>query len=388
MIAALATTAGCSVLFGFDELLPGPPAPVVEAGTPDADAAVDGGPDAACLQGFDDCDDEPGCETLITGNDPTNCGACGRSCGGAACTSGACSPEVIATEDALTIAADTSGVYWSTISVDAGADAEPEGAIVRVAPDGGSRSVVAVATSPTNTGAIALDATHVYWGTTTDKVRRAPKGGGLVESFDLPSVAGQLTRLTVSSDTVFVSIRAGTTSGRIDAIPLSGAPSSTIAENQEQPYGIAVDTQHVYWVSMGAGGAGSGRITQALLDGGSLVSIPSNGVQPQYLATDGKELYWTHVTVGDGLWAGTLPLTSGSRVVKLFGGPAGRGVAADADHVYWSTETGIDRVRKDGTKHTQLVKLSSGSTREIAIDEAFVYFVIQTPPIRIARTPK
>jgi len=388
MFAALATTAGCSVLFGFDDLLPGPPAPVVEAGTPDADAALDAGPDAACPLGFDDCDDKPGCETLITGNDPVNCGACGRSCGGGACSSGECSPEVIATDDALTLAADGTGVYWSTAAVDAGADAEPEGAIVHAAPDGGSRSVVAVASSPTNTGAIALDATHVYWGTITDKVKRAPKGGGLVDTFDLPSVAGQITRLAVGTDAVFVTVRAATNAGRIDAVPLSGAPSTTIAANQDQPYGITVDSQHVSWISNG-----SNKILQALLDGGAPVSISSNGAQPQYLATDSDRLYWTHTGQGDGLWAGTVPLSAGSPVVRLFDGPGmvGRGIAVDATYVYWSTETRIERVRKDGTKHATLVKLPAGITREIAIDDAWVYFVIVNTtgaPTRIARTPK
>lgn len=387
MFVALAATAGCSVFFGFDDLLPGPStAPVVEASTADV-SNTDAGPDAACPMGFDDCDDEPGCETSITGTDPANCGACKRTCGSAACVNGACSPEVIATENALSVAADSTGVYWSTLAVDAGADAEPEGEIIRAAPDGGSRTVVATAESQTGTGAIALDATHVYWGTTTDKVRRAPKAGGPVETLDLALTAGGVSRLAVGNETVFATIRAGTNTGRIDAVPLSGGASTSIASNQEQPYGIVVDPQHVYWVSQGSV-AGSARITQALHDGGSAISIPSNGVQPQYIATDGERVYWTHATAGDGLWAGTLPLTAGGGVVKLFGGAPGRGVAVDANHVYWSTETSIERIRKDGTKHAYLAKLPSGTTREIAIDDAWVYFVIQTAPLRVARTPK
>ena len=53
--------------------------PDASTATPDApvetvDASV------GCDQGFDDCDDEPGCETAIADGDELNCGGCGVTC--------------------------------------------------------------------------------------------------------------------------------------------------------------------------------------------------------------------------------------------------------------------------------------------------------------------
>ncbi|MBS2018608.1 MAG: hypothetical protein JST00_37425 [Deltaproteobacteria bacterium] len=392
MIGAIAATAGCSLVFGFDDLLPSP----ATAGDGGAlDVAMDTpvgepGSDAACPPGFDDCDDKPGCETLISGSDRNNCGACGRKCGTADCNSGACSPEIIAVDDVLTIAADSTGVYWTTPAIadaDAGADADPAGRIVRSTPDGGDRKVLAIASLQSGTGTIALDGTHVYWATSDDKIRRVPKGGGAVETFSTAASAGTIQRLAVFGDTAFVTVRSQPNSGRVDAIPLGNGPAISIAQNQENPASIVAGPQYVHWAIPDTDEA----VRQVQSDGGMPAKFFSYGGSVQYLATDGARLYWTHAKAGDGVFAADIPLSAGGKVDSLFkaDGAVGRGIAVDATHVYWAADTSIERVRKDGTKHVTLARLSGGAAREIAIDDTFVYFVIGVSgSTGIARTPK
>lgn len=371
------------MLFGFEDLLP---LPQSDAGSTPSDA----GSDAECPVGFDDCDDRPGCETVVSGSDPNNCGACKRTCGGGTCSAGACSPEIIATDDdALAIATDGTYVYWSTQAVDAGADAEPASEIIRTTRDGGAgNSVVASASSLSGTGTFTVDDANVYWTTKTWKVVLAPKGGGASRSFDLSPEGGIPYRVTVANNAAFVSVRqANNGDGRIDAVPLTGAPAVTLVTGQNQPAGVVASPTHVFWVN-----SGTNRVGQVQVDGGGSLTISSNGVSPQYLATDGTRLYWTHASAGGGVWAAPLPLTASTAAVQLYRGDGiqGRGIAVDGTHVYWSTAAGIDRVKKDGTKHVSLVNLNADAvTREIAIDDAWVYFLISTPPpARIARTPK
>ncbi len=45
-----------------------------------------------CFAGYGDCDDQPGCEVVLS-NDADNCGACGNACAdGEVCTDSACAP--------------------------------------------------------------------------------------------------------------------------------------------------------------------------------------------------------------------------------------------------------------------------------------------------------
>lgn len=173
-----------------------------------------------CDDGRSDCDRNPanGCESA-NASDPANCGACGRSCGGAACVAGLCDPAtmVSATGTVDQLRVEGADLFWSerasgtgrityyrcpvarcqaphevvyqpvdsggTFEVDATQFFFVEGTKLRRCPRTGACVPVDIVDEPQiATREIALDATHVFWthsyaGTEYGRVRRADKDG-------------------------------------------------------------------------------------------------------------------------------------------------------------------------------------------------------------------
>ena len=75
--------------------------------------------------------------------------------------------------DISTIAIDAQAVYFSGFN---------RGTILKVQKSGGAPIVLAPE-SDSNTFNLTLDATHVYWTTRTEGMRRVPKAGGAVAPF-------------------------------------------------------------------------------------------------------------------------------------------------------------------------------------------------------------
>ena len=174
---------------------------------PDATAAtcVAGSCGNICTSGYADCDGNVanGCEAQILGTDATNCGACGRSCGGQTCQGGLCSPVTLASglSDPGGIAVDATSVYWT----DSG-----NSTVMKVALAGGSP--VTLASDQDYPSGIAVDATSVYY---------------------------------------------WVNNGAVMKVALAGGSPVTLASGLSNPSGIAVDATSVYWTNVGAGGMNS-----------------------------------------------------------------------------------------------------------------------------------
>jgi hypothetical protein len=93
--------------------------------------------------------DDAGCASQ---SDANNCGACGHSCLGGACSAGKCAPVLLASAQGDS----ASGVPWYPYTTDSGDPLE--------GPD-----------------RIAIDDTHVYWLNLRGEVMRVPISGGTVE---------------------------------------------------------------------------------------------------------------------------------------------------------------------------------------------------------------
>jgi virginiamycin B lyase len=185
--------------------------------------------------------------------------------------------------------------------------------------------------------AVAVDAYHVYWQSTSDDVGRANLDG-----------TGRAMRF----------IRAGD-NGVCD---------------------LAVDANHLYWSNRTSDGS---AIARANVDGTGVslefISTPASFC-PE-LAIDDAHLYWTTSESGD---SGTIARANldGSGVDQSFMALAEApcGIAVDASHVYWTHYSGtIASANLDGTGASRYVV--GGHPCEVAVDGAHIYWVNAAPGV-------
>lgn len=164
IVAPIAIALACGETLPSGDDSDPPPVRDSGAGDPDGPDSVDAGFDAP-----------PSLECKDTATQSEHCGVCNRPCRGGQCVSGVCTPAVIAQGviTPLGIAVDATHVYW-TSSTDSGS-------IERIA-----KAVLGAGQQPekfeVNAGiqpkGIAVNATTVYWTTFTNLYRK-PKVGGM-----------------------------------------------------------------------------------------------------------------------------------------------------------------------------------------------------------------
>lgn len=232
-----------------------------------------------------------------------------------------------------------------------------------------------------------------------------------------------------------------------------GAIPTTLAAKQGIPVGITVDASNVYWVTQSGKGAlwkvpKSGGQAMALLDGNIAPGLENYAPtwQPVSLFADGSSLYWTTVALGTGgLWkmpsAGGMPAKLADTGINATDWPEGlfvrsgiaywsgyqaqnvydarvfsiapgamlaqhdvsalgsyaQSVAADADHVYFTTNQAgspggaVARIPLAGGGPE---KLADATYRPfgLAIDDTHLYFAdvdyTSSPSGSIRRVPK
>jgi hypothetical protein len=200
-----------------------------------------------------------------------------------------------------------------------------------------------VATLATDATRVAVDASQVYWTTSTgcdgmSQVRSMAKGGG---------------------------------------------PVQTLADQQEDPNAIVVDQHDVYWYA----GCGSNHLLRVPLGGGAVtdyaVQVQSN--DGSVLATDGENLYFQDYGVVG---------------VPIAGGPQFDvddkdfvyGIAADHGGVYWigpiggTTPMGVFAYHAGAAGPTMLAMVGEVD-QAIALDSGWIYF-IDGGPESILRIPR
>ncbi len=209
-------------------------------------------------------------------NDPTNCGACGHDCLGAACQGAMCQPIPLAINQGGTraIALDTTNVYWTS------GYSGVTGYVYTVAKEGGV--AVQLYSSQYGTSGIADDATTVFT----------------------------------------------TSNGEIMAIPKGGGSANQLAVGGTWGGAIATDGTSVYWGD--SSGAGINKIVLATNMLTKLAAAP----EPQFLTLDATNGYWTDDMTGSVM---KVPLTGGV-AVTLATSPSPSGIAVDATTArpgYW-----------------------------------------------------
>jgi hypothetical protein len=199
----------------------------------------------------------------------------------------------------LAVATDGQNVYWTDSTA---------GTINQTALAGANAgSTLVLAANRSFPVAIAVDATNVYWidnGTlaNTGSVNRVPIGVAnaitpIATSENLPWALAlyppftSQTSTPPAATTVYWTNQTnpGTVKSAKTATP--GAAPTVIAPNQLAPYGIAVDSQYVYWTNFDGN-----TVVKAPLAGGAeyVLASGANLNIPTSIAVDSVNVYWAN----------------------------------------------------------------------------------------------
>lgn len=342
---------------------------------------------------------DPGpCDGADLTSDGENCGACGHSCGGGACSDSVCQPAQLASgqdhPSGLAVANGT--VVWTNAGHAPAKNAN--GALMSCplpenggCPDGARTiySSLGLPSSPT-----VVDGTvYLIDGMLLD-------GRGDVSGF-VP-IKGTLDggprknllwwgSLGVSAQVVSgPRVYFGTlpsASGNSDAYlgycPLDGCPSNgtsvyKIAENQGAVTALAVDTDNAYFTS-----ANTGDIRMVPKKGGTSSTLFTGEITVFTLAQDDASLYWgtafpassdPKIKVHNYLARG--PKSGGTKTKLADAGNASvTSIALDDTYVWFTESTGVvARVKKDGGDVEPLATTGAGATA-VTLDGDYVYWV-------------
>jgi hypothetical protein len=290
---------------------------------------------------------EAGCGDV--GTDPQNCGACGHSCLGGACTTGACQPSMLASgmQGVCAIAVAGSLLYYAV---------NDSGEIGKLdLASGAVTSLVSTGDAPND---IAVASDRVFW---TDTVG---VGYFLLSNPSQPATQGlsggaRAIALTSTSEYVI------TPGALYDFDRTLGINAQASISGGQAT--VAVDANYAYWVS--------GAIFRATL-GYAMGSLLVSGESPAMIAVDGTGIYWSDFNVVghaalDGSSSGPLTQNEGEAV----------SVAIDGSFVYWADRMNstIRRIPKGGGAPTTLVANVAQASqpampRLLAFDATAIYF--------------
>jgi hypothetical protein len=328
LISVIASVMGCN--FAQDFQLPAAPPSSVDAGC--------GGP-----------------------SDANNCGACGHSCLGGACTDGKCAPIVLASGQGDS----ASGVPWYPYTSDIGDPLQ--------GPD-----------------RIAVDESHVYWLNLRGEVMRVPLSGGKVErvASTKPGPAwialdAQFVYFSTLGAEIFRVPKAGGTP--VLLVPAkTGRPWIMLLPGDPYPIELKVSSDQLQWAD--GSGAYSCPVTGCggalkTLDLGSPDSLPfsfaidASGLmyasEEDHDPSTGTASYATTV-FRDGQWKGIAGPTA---YYELIGG---------AHEVYALATTDFGPVGVVRWSESSVTFLASGNSvpgapRSLALDDNFAYWVNAAP---------
>jgi hypothetical protein len=176
-----------------------------------------------------------------------------------------------------------------------------------------------------------------------------PPDGGVL-------LAAGATAFAVDGDTLYWTAAGSPpncTDGTVQAVSLSGGAPRVLASGQHQPWAIALDGQHIYWLNEGAGGCligvvptpGDGALQSVPRDGGPTVSLASGLTWPGALAVAGSTVYWTeNVLTPTDIQIKTLDLDGGVPTLLVDGQPSAipqQSLLATSGALFWN-DTGTE----------------------------------------------
>jgi hypothetical protein len=236
------------------------------------------------------------------------------------------------------IAVDATSVYWTAGACDQDAECFEQGSpscteVVMKIPVGGGTPVTLASGMPySGSGAIAVDATSVYW-TGFDTVMSVPLAGGTPVT--LASGQGGVNAVAVDATSVYWT-NAGTSAngfadGGVMQVPLTGGATTTLAAGQMLASSLVVGAAGVFWATSAAGGVSS--IVTAPRQGGAPTTLASGHFSPGGIAVDSTNVYWTNARGGIVM---TVPIGGGTVTELASGQVTPVGMAVDDTSLYWA----------------------------------------------------
>jgi hypothetical protein len=323
----------------------------LETSTPSADghddgSGSDGAPQDAIGSNAEGGDGSSNCTANLE-TDPLNCGACGHSCLGGACTAHECQPTVLAQgqKQPWGIAVDTKAdgfVYWGTNS-----DKPNDDAIMKIGKDG--KNQVLLAHSPqgqvSTPRGITVDDKFVYW------------VNGRSDMFD---------------------------PGRIAKCAISGCASAgtLLISDLDEPLDIVLDDTQMFWIEKTGA-----RVARALKEDGGAPKTMTGGlwaVGPvEYtVAADATHVYFAaRNTIARVAKTSAVADASTPAYQEIFIGVDTVGVAIDDTNVYWASEDDpgvVQYAPKGGIPNGSVASTLASqlpNPHAIAVDATNVYWI-------------
>jgi hypothetical protein len=277
-------------------------------------------PDAACVPDAAD--------------DPDNCGRCGHSCLGGACTAGTCQPVLLAsTSNPLEIAHQDAGtLYWTTSGT---MNTVYRCSVSACAPDavGGC----------TGTLGIAVDDGHYYFTCygQGDVYACANAGCGMSGGFGPITGQDYPTGIAVDSTALYwlwqgtAPPPASMHTGQVMMAPLDGGPPTMLRGGQDFPSGMAVQAGVLYWTEPGYNQVSRCTVSDSCNDYNQIATGQNN---PDQVTVDPTNAYFTNngtaLASSDGSVV-EVNLATKAMTTLASGQGYPRGIVVGASYVYW-----------------------------------------------------
>jgi len=263
---------------------------------------------------------------------------------------GAGSPATLAMgqDSAFSLAATSSGLYWSTGFSSESMPSENFSQVMSIPlPASGSATPsIFWGESAEETSfpfAFATDSSSLYWYNLGDpSVYHAPLGGGapVIIASPYPAFDDNPVGLGVDTANIYalwygqLSVGASGENVTLTSIPKSGGSWSTlwteVAGNLYNNLALFADTSGVYWVYLTNGDTPGAASIWSLPAGGVATQLASGLTQPLGLVGDGVNLYYSDQF---NIWK--MPITGGSPTVFAANEYAGV-IRVDDTYVYWA----------------------------------------------------